>query len=71
MSLSVKQGASRILSAGYVRVNRDRATAGAESASADGQPRIETREHGGVVQEVVVTCTCGKHIVLECDYGDR
>jgi hypothetical protein len=60
--------APRILSAGAVRVTRERGPAQAAS-NCDAQPKIHTREHGGVIREIIVTCSCGQTIVLDCDYG--
>jgi hypothetical protein len=58
----------RILSAGAVRVSRERAPV-ASASNCEGQPRVHTREQGGVVREIIVTCPCGKSVVVECDYG--
>jgi hypothetical protein len=61
--------AARILSAGHVRVNRDRTPIGGAAESCDGRPRVETREQGGIVREIIVICACGQNIILNCDYG--
>ena len=64
-----KTGPRRILSAEDVRVNKARTTVASSAAICDGQPRVETREQGGVIREIIVTCSCGKNVVLQCDYG--
>ena len=70
MQSVIKSGATRILSAGHVRVNRERAPALGEP-ECEGAARVETREHGGVIREIVITCTCGETIILHCDYGAK
>ena len=66
-----KPSTSRILSAGAVRVSRDRAPVGALVDDACGQsPRVETRQRDGVVREILITCGCGQQTVLECDYNE-
>lgn len=60
--------ASRILSAGAVRVTRERAPVVSQE-ECGGQTLVKTREQNGVVREIVVTCSCGKRVVIECDYG--
>lgn len=67
MQGNVQTPTSRILSAEAVRVSRERVAVAA--AKCEGQPQVQTREQGGVIREIVVTCGCGKTIVVECDYG--
>lgn len=62
-----KPGSPKILSAGAVRVSRDRTPSASQSC---GDARIETRQLNGVVSEIEVTCGCGRKTVIECDYND-
>jgi hypothetical protein len=67
--LESRTGPRRILSAEDVRVNKAKSAVAATSAVCVGQPHVETREQGGVIREIIVTCSCGKNVVLQCDYG--
>jgi hypothetical protein len=64
----MKLPAGRIVSAGQVRVSRDRAPV-ASIEPCGSEPRIETRTLEGIVQQIIVTCGCGQQTVLQCDYG--
>ena len=63
-----KPGSRKILSAGAVRVSRDRIPAAIDNCG--DASRIETRQLNGVVSEIVVTCGCGRKTVIECDYNE-
>jgi hypothetical protein len=67
--MTMTNGPRRILAAEAVRVNKTRTPIAAAGSSCEGQPRVETREQGGVIREIIVTCSCGKNVVLQCDYG--
>jgi hypothetical protein len=68
MQTNAHTATPKILSAGVVRVARDRVPV-ASATECETQPRIHMKEQGGVIREIVVTCACGKCIVVECDYG--
>jgi hypothetical protein len=48
---------------------------GAEPARAEPEARTEplitARKNGDLIEAVEVTCTCGKHMVIECLYDAR
>ena len=67
MQGNVQSPTPRILAAGAVRVSRERVPVAAPQC--EGQPQVHTRELGGVIREIIVTCGCGKSVVVECDYG--
>jgi hypothetical protein len=70
-SMTARTGAPRILSAGAVRVSRDRLAVGAPLDDVcQSTPKVQVRQRNGVVAEIVVTCGCGQQTVLECDYSD-
>jgi hypothetical protein len=34
----------------------------------DGAPHIETTEANGRIEQIIVTCSCGERITLQCAY---
>lgn len=53
-----------------VRLGENAEPAGPE-AEAPSEPLVTTRKNGDLVEAVEVTCTCGRHMVIECLYDAR
>ena len=57
------------VSAAPVRVGQDIAPVTAVQSAGNSAEVNEVRDQNGNLQELHVTCGCGKTIVIECDYS--
>jgi hypothetical protein len=71
MQSTARPASPRILSAAAVRVGHDRVPVGPYTDEAcAAQPRVETRQRNGAINEIVITCGCGQQTIIQCDYND-
>lgn len=52
-----------------VRVSKEAERVGAPSDESGPEPTVDLVKDGDAVSAIDVTCVCGQHIRLRCDYG--